>query len=332
MTGLKEIVARAADITKRSIAVISDSGCMGTPEENPFGISFEEACRHAGSSYKGYSIYPIEAGTQTCYVCIRTGTDEAKAEEELILLAVKSAVLDQSSEEDLLKSALKTGCDPSGRMRLEEAYGKRLCGYVLIVAGYGDSLDEVLQIMDNTLETALSFELEGRIVAVSAEENINEVCENLSKNILSELLLECTVAIGGKSKGMQDLKRMYDCCLEALYMKRTFGFTDTVLNYDRLYAHRAVSSLSPRVKADILLKVFTPEFKEMLNSELSITIEELFKNNLNLTDTAGKLYIHRNTLLYRLDKIHKCTGFDLKKFEDSWLFRLAWLINKEKEE
>ena len=78
-------------------------------------------------------------------------------------------------------------------------------------------------------------------------------------------------------------------------------------------------------------KVFTDEFSDMVKGELGITIEEFFRNNLNITDTAAKLYIHRNTLLYRLDKIYRCTGFDLKRFEDSWLFRLAWMVFKERQ-
>jgi DNA-binding PucR family transcriptional regulator len=96
-----------------------------------------------------------------------------------------------------------------------------------------------------------------------------------------------------------------------------------------MYGYRIAYNLDPKLKEFISSRVFTAEFKELLGGELGITIEEFFKNNLNLTDTAAKLYIHRNTLLYRLDKINKCTGFDIKRFEDSWLFKLAWMIHKE---
>ncbi len=330
MDELREVLSKASEISNRDIAVIWDKGCCRISEQGIPGLSYEEARQNSGSSWKGYIIYPFEAVGKTYYVCIRAEGCRSEAEDQLILLAIKSAVFNRCSEDERLAAALKEDFDTAVGMRLEEAYGQRLCGYVLLVSGYEDCLNEVLQIMDNTIETTLRFEYEGRILAVSPEGNIEEACESLSKNILSELLLECTVAIGGRSGGIQDLRRMLDCCLEALFIRRTYGLSDTVMNYDKLYAYRAVSCLSPGTKADILAKVFTREFKEMLNSELSITIEELFKNNLNLTDAAGKLYIHRNTLLYRLDKIFKCTGFDLKKFEDSWLFRLAWLINKEK--
>jgi len=200
---------------------------------------------------------------------------------------------------------------------------------VLLREGCKDFGSEVQEILTNTINTKFCFEYEGRIVALADEEDIGAVCRNFTDNILSELFAECTVAVGGQAPNVMELREKYRDCLKALYLKHAYNLPENVVIYDDLYSYRIANSLSPKLKEDIRSRVFTPEFKDILNSEMGNTIEELFRNNLNLTDTAAKLYIHRNTLLYRLDKIYKTTGFDLKKFEDSWLFKLAWLIRKE---
>lgn len=135
--------------------------------------------------------------------------------------------------------------------------------------------------------------------------------------------------IGGKAQSARELSRLYTNCIEALCLRQVYKLAENVLDYDGMFGYRIAYGLAPELKKSIKERVLTPEFMEMADGELGITIEEFFRNNLNLTDTAAKLYIHRNTLLYRLEKINRCTGFDLKKFEDSWLFKVAWMIYKE---
>jgi sugar diacid utilization regulator len=175
----------------------------------------------------------------------------------------------------------------------------------------------------------MSLTYENEIIAVTDEENIEEACSSFIKNVLSELLIECKAAIGGRAARASELHGLYKNCKEAFCLKQIYHLGDSVLNYECMYGFSVAYNLSPKLKELIVGRIFTNEFREMVNGELGNTIEEFFKNNLNLTDTAGKLYIHRNTLLYRLDKVHKSTGFDLKIFEDSWLFKLAWMIYKE---
>lgn len=74
------------------------------------------------------------------------------------------------------------------------------------------------------------------------------------------------------------------------------------------------------------------KFKDKFNSfdnEMIITIEEFINCDLNISDAARKLYIHRNTLIYRLDKINKETGFDIRNFREAAVFIIAFLIWKE---
>ena len=66
----------------------------------------------------------------------------------------------------------------------------------------------------------------------------------------------------------------------------------------------------------------------LFNEEMLSTIEKFFENSLNLSETARQLYIHRNTLVYRLDKVQRATGLDLRAFDDAVTFKLMMLLGK----
>ena len=65
-----------------------------------------------------------------------------------------------------------------------------------------------------------------------------------------------------------------------------------------------------------------------LDQEIIFTIQKFFENNLNVSETSRQLYVHRNTLVYRLDKIQKITGLDLRVFDHAIIFKVAMMVNK----
>ncbi len=330
MADLKELLKQAAEIIKTEVAVITRDETIVYPEDSVFGITYEEACKKAGKNYKGFNIYVSGTGETRFFVCVQGNRYHESEAVKLIMLLLNSVlgIVDPAGE--YLRKALEGEYDAAVLAKLEECLSSSLPGYLIMVDNYGDSKDDVHEILINTMDVKISLVHENRIIAVTAEENVIEACSGFVKNVLSELLIECRIVIGGKAEYVKELCRLYRNCIDALCLKQIYNLGDSVLNYDAMYGYRIAYNLDHELKEFIRGRVFTEEFNEMMNGELGNTIEEFFKNNLNLTDTAAKLYIHRNTLLYRLDKINKCTGFDLKMFEDSWLFKLAWIINKEK--
>ncbi len=77
-----------------------------------------------------------------------------------------------------------------------------------------------------------------------------------------------------------------------------------------------------------LAEVFKKGSIDDLDEETMITIKKFFENNLNVSETARKLYVHRNTLVYRLDKIQKITGMDLRTFDHAIIFKVAMMVKK----
>jgi hypothetical protein len=329
MIEMKLLLARAAEVTQKRIAVIMSNDTLVYPEGDHRCLTYEEACKKEGKNYKGWNIYACGADERRFFVCVSADKYYESEATGLIMLLLNSAVSSEASEETFMKKAVEGNYDAAELSRLEENLKSCLPGHMLLIDNYKDSRDEVFEILINTMDIKISFFLDNRIIAVAEDENISEACSSFIKNVLSELLIECEVAIGGKAEAAKELHQLYENCKEALCLKNIYNLGDRVLNYEAMYGYRIAYNLDPKLKEFIKGRVFTDEFNEVANGELGITIEEFFKNNLNLTDTAAKLYVHRNTLLYRLDKIHKYTGFDLKRFEDSWLFKLAWMIHKE---
>ena len=77
-----------------------------------------------------------------------------------------------------------------------------------------------------------------------------------------------------------------------------------------------------------LKEVFKRGTIEALDRETLITIQAFFENNLNVSETSRKLFVHRNTLVYRLDKIKKMTGLDLRQFDHAITFKVALMVHK----
>lgn len=330
MADMRKLLAQAAEITDKKIAVIIQTESMVYPEDSEFDITYEEAFREAGRNCRGWNIYMSDADGASFFICISSDKYYESETTGLVMLLLSSAVMSSASAEAYMKKAVEGKYDEAELAKLEQGLMECLPGYLLLIDGYKDSKAEVLEILINTMNVRVCLTYDNRIIAVVDEENIEEACGSFYRNVLSELLVECRLAIGGRAEKASELHELYENCMEAFCLRHIYSLGDSVLNFEDMYACRIAHKLEPKLKELIIRRVFTGEFKEMVNGELGNTIEEFFRNNLNLTDTAAKLYIHRNTLLYRLDKIYRSTGFDLKKFEDSWLFKLAWMIYKER--
>jgi carbohydrate diacid regulator len=102
----------------------------------------------------------------------------------------------------------------------------------------------------------------------------------------------------------------------------------SVINYNNLGIGRLIYQL-PTTLCDLFLKeVFKEDSLEALDHETVYTIQKFFENNLNVSETARQLYVHRNTLVYRLDKIQKMTGLDIRMFDSAIIFKVAMLVKR----
>jgi carbohydrate diacid regulator len=136
------------------------------------------------------------------------------------------------------------------------------------------------------------------------------------------------VGIGTIVDNLKDIGRSYKEAQIALLVGGIFENEKIIINYNKLGIGRLIYQLPTTLCRLFLKEVFREGSFESLDSEMILTIEKFFDNNLNVSETSRQLYIHRNTLVYRLDKIEKITGLDLRKFDDAIIFKVAMLVKK----
>ena len=114
----------------------------------------------------------------------------------------------------------------------------------------------------------------------------------------------------------------------AIEVGKVFDTEKYVINYENLGIGRLIYQLPTTVCEMFLREVFKQGSIESLDQETLFTIQRFFENNLNVSETSRGLFVHRNTLVYRLEKIKKLTGLDLREFDDAIVFKVALMVKK----
>jgi carbohydrate diacid regulator len=137
---------------------------------------------------------------------------------------------------------------------------------------------------------------------------------------------DAKIAIGNVAETIKDVSRSYKEAQIALEVSKIFYEDASVIAYNQLGIGRLIYQL-PLCKM-FIREVFGDYSPDSIDEETLATIDKFFENNLNVSETSRQLFIHRNTLVYRLDKIQKNTNLDLRNFEDAIAFKIALMVVK----
>ena len=165
-------------------------------------------------------------------------------------------------------------------------------------------------------------------------EMIDEMANQILDNLNAESMAKVHIGIGMPADTLKETAKSYREASLALTVGAIFENESYVMRYDQLGLGRLIYQLPPTLCHMFLDEVFPKGAYEALDSETLLTIQKFFENNLNGSETSRQLFVHRNTLVYRLDKVQKITGLDLRSFDDAVLFKLASMVRKylEKQE
>lgn len=156
--------------------------------------------------------------------------------------------------------------------------------------------------------------------------------EKLARSIVdtlgSEFYTKVVVGIGTAVTGIKDLARSFREAQAALEVGKVFDTEKPIVSYDNLGIARIIYQLPTTLCEMYLKEVFKKGSIDSLDQETLFTIQKFFENNLNVSETSRKLFVHRNTLVYRLEKIKKLTGLDLRQFDHAIVFKVALMIKK----
>lgn len=144
----------------------------------------------------------------------------------------------------------------------------------------------------------------------------------------TEAMTKVNVAYGTIVSEIKDVSRSYKEAKMALYVRKIFYSTKNVIAYNNLGIGRLIYQLPLPLCRMFIKEIFDGKSPDEFDDETLTTINKFFENSLNVSETSRQLYIHRNTLVYRLDKLQKSTGLDLRVFEDAITFKIALMVVK----
>lgn len=157
-------------------------------------------------------------------------------------------------------------------------------------------------------------------------ENLEKIAHTISDTLSMEAMVSVRVSYGTIVEELKDASKSYKEAKMALEVGRVFYPEKKILAYNELGIGRLIHQLPISLCEMFLKEVFEGDVAELFDEEELTTVLGFFENNLNISETARKLYIHRNTLMYRLEKIQKKTGLDVRKFDDALTFKIAMMV------
>lgn len=142
-----------------------------------------------------------------------------------------------------------------------------------------------------------------------------------------EALVNARASYGTIVGELKDLSRSYKEARMAMDVGKIFYVKERVFSYNELGIGRLIYQLPPSLCRMFIREIFGSEDGVNFDSELLTTIDTFFENNLNVSETARQLFVHRNTLVYRIEKLQKSTGLDIRTFEDAMTLKIALMVN-----
>ena len=157
-------------------------------------------------------------------------------------------------------------------------------------------------------------------------EELNRIARTLVDMLNAEAMSQVRVSYGNVIHEIKDVSRSYKEAKMALEVGKIFYSDKIVIPYSNLGIGRLIYQLPIPLCQMFMKEVFGEQLPDTFDDETLTTINKFFENNLNVSETSRQLYVHRNTLVYRLEKLQKSTGLDIRVFDDALTFKIAMMV------
>ena len=159
-------------------------------------------------------------------------------------------------------------------------------------------------------------------------EELEKMARAIEDTLRNELYIKTVIGIGTVAEHLRELADAYKEAQTAIDVGKVFDTEKSIMHYENLGIGRLIYQLPTTLCEIFLSEVFKKNSIDSLDQETLFTINKFFENNLNVSETSRKLFVHRNTLVYRLEKIKKLTGLDLRQFDHAIVFKVALMVRK----
>jgi len=347
---LQSTIDGLSSITKAELSVIDPDGKILASNFKE-SVSFASIAKSfAGSpadsqEIQGYQFFKIHDELQLCYILVVTGSSEdsytigkiAAFQIQTLLIAYK----ERFDKDNFVKNLLLDNLllvdiyNRSQKLRIETNARRVVIVTETSLDGEVNSL-ELLKNMfagkNNDFVTAVDERNLIVVKRVEDGEGYDEVRKTAYKifDLFNSKKRENVIHVsyGTIVNEIRDVSRSYKEAKMALDVGRIFFDEENVIAYSALGIGRLIYQLPIPLCKMFINEIFGGQSPDDFDEETLTTINKFFENSLNVSETSRQLYIHRNTLVYRLDKLQKTTNLDLRVFEDAITFKIALMVVK----
>ena len=344
------VVHQMRDTIGRVIGVIDEnSTIVACSELSRKGTNSDFFTIELGDSHDvfirdGYTYKPFGVHVKPDYAVFIEGTDDQAAKYASILAISLSSIKQYYDEKydrnNFVKNIILDNVLPGDiTLKARELHFNadisRVVFLISIVSANEVSAYDVIQNLFPDKNKDFVFNItETEIVLVKEikagidNKDLEKLARSISDTLSGEFFTKVNVGIGTPVTGIKDLARSFKEAQIAIEVGKVFDTDKTIVSYDNLGIARLIYHLPTTLCETFLKEVFKKGSIESLDHETLFTIQRFFENNLNVSETSRKLFVHRNTLVYRLDKIKKLTGLDLREFDHAIIFKIALMVKK----
>ena len=158
------------------------------------------------------------------------------------------------------------------------------------------------------------------------DQAIEQIAQMILDMLNTEAMLNARVSYGTVISELKEVSKSYKEAKMAMDVGKIFDAEKRVISYRHLGIGRLIYQLPTNLCKMFMEEIFGDNLPNQLDEETLTTIHKFFENSLNVSETARQLYIHRNTLVYRIEKLQKETGLDIRNFDDALTFKIALMV------
>lgn len=293
----------------------------------PFRVSGELGDIYVSPSFNSKDLFSREkvaVNNKEIYVDINNEYEKFKA---LLLYYIKNIIKDFYYKKEIIIKKLLEKKEVS-KEEVEEVSEFLLQKFNMIIIAYDGDIKKAYEIINQSYnkEEIIITIFNDVIILLGKLDDIDEhalsIKETIESNISGKNLISyCNV---------KNYTSLYDCfikCNKKIDIVKRFHLDIEIIKENEVIFEEIIESINKEKKEE-LINEFSKGFKR-LDLDMIKTIDVFFNCGLNLSEAAKELYIHRNTLIYRLEKIQKYTGFDIKSFNEAVIFKSIYTIWKE---
>ncbi len=340
---MRDTIGRVIGVIDENATVIACSELPRVGTSNDF-FSIELGESHDIFIRDGYTYKPFGVHVKPDYAVFVEGTDEIAGKYASILAISLSSIKQYYDEKYdrnnfikniILDNVLPGDISVKSRELHFNADISRVVFLISIVSANDVSAYDVIQNLFPDKNKDFVFNItESDIVLVKEIKNnidvkdLEKLARSISDTLQTEFFTRVNVGIGTPVMGVKGLARSFKEAQMAIEVGKVFDTEKNIVSYDNLGIARLIYHLPTTLCDTFLKEVFKKGSIDSLDHETLFTIQRFFENNLNVSETSRKLFVHRNTLVYRLDKIKKLTGLDLRQFDHAIIFKIALMVRK----